>query len=208
MSMKLLSATATPYGRKVEIAAIEKGLIERIEVVPVSTAPSAPHAGLARENPLIKIPTLVLDDGRALYDSLVICDYLDTLHAKAKLIPQSGARRWEVLTLHALGSGMCDAALLCRYEQVLRPDAFRWPEWIADQMKKVESGLDWLEANVQAAGDAAGADVDLGQISVGCALGYLDFRFGYIGWRTSRPRLAAWFAEFSKRASIQRTIPA
>jgi len=207
MSMKLLSATATPYGRKVEIAAIEKGLIERIEVVPVSTAPSAPHAGLARENPLIKIPTLVLDDGRALYDSLVICDYLDTLHEKPKLIPQSGASRWEVLTLHALGSGMCDAALLCRYEQVLRPDAFRWPEWITDQMKKVESGLDWLEGHADAVGDA-GADVDLGQISVSCALGYLDFRFGYIGWRTSRPRLAAWFAEFSKRPSIQRTIPA
>ena len=114
--MKLLSASASPFGRKVKVVAIEKGVMDRIEVVAMSTAPSAPNEALARDNPLIKIPTLVLDDGRSLYDSLVICDYLDTLHAGAKVIPAAGARRWEVLTVHALGSGIADAAVLCRYE--------------------------------------------------------------------------------------------
>ena len=128
--MKLLTAPASPFGRKVKIVAIEKGVLDRIEIVPVATTPAAPNEGLARDNPLAKIPTLVLDDGRSLYDSFVICDYLDTLHTREKAIPASGARRWEVLTVHALGNGMADAAILCRYESVLRPEALRWPDWL------------------------------------------------------------------------------
>ncbi len=208
MTMKLLTALPSPFGRKVKIVAIEKGLIDGIEIVAVSTAPPTPHAALASENPLIKIPTLVLHDGSAMYDSLVICDYLDTLHAQPKVIPREGARRWEVLTLHALGSGICDAAVLCRYEHALRPEALRWPEWTAGQMKKIDSGLDWLERNAAAVGDAGSAHIDLGQIAVACALGYLDFRFAHLDWRATHARLATWFAEFSKRASMQRTMPA
>ena len=135
--MKLLSAPASPFGRKVKIVAIEKGVMDKIEYVAMATAPSAPSETLARDNPLIKIPTLVLDDGRSLYDSFVICDYLDTLHAGSKVIPAAGARRWEVLTVHALGSGIADAAILCRYENVLRPEALRWPDWTQGQMKKI-----------------------------------------------------------------------
>jgi glutathione S-transferase len=205
--MKLLTAPASPFGRKVKIVAIEKGVLDRIEVVAVATTPAAPNEALARDNPLAKIPTLVLDDGRALYDSFVICDYLDTLHAGGKVIPAAGGRRWEVLTVHALGNGIADAAILCRYESVLRPEALRWPDWLRGQMQKVTAGLDWLEANVATIGKAGAAEVDLGQIAVACALGYLDFRFADLGWRTAHPRLSGWFMEFSQRASMQQTMP-
>jgi glutathione S-transferase len=205
--MKLLTAPASPFGRKVKIVAIEKGVLDRIEVVAVATTPAAPNEALARDNPLAKIPTLVLDDGRALYDSFVICDYLDTLHAGGKVIPAAGGRRWEVLTVHALGNGIADAAILCRYESVLRPEALRWPDWLRGQMQKATAGLDWLEANVATIGKAGAAEVDLGQIAVACALGYLDFRFADLGWRTAHPRLSGWFMEFSQRASMQQTMP-
>ena len=206
--MKLLSAPASPYGRKVKIVAIEKGLLDRIEVVAMPTTPATPNEQLARDNPLAKIPTLVLSDGRSLYDSFVICDYLDTLHAGEKAIPAAGARRWAVLTVHALGSGIADAAILCRYETALRPEALRWADWTRGQMKKVTGGLDWLDSNVAALGSAGASDVDLGQIAVACALGYLDFRFADVDWRATRPRLAGWFAAFSQRASMRQTMPA
>jgi glutathione S-transferase len=205
--MKLHSSSATPFGRKVEVVAIEKGLTDRIEIIATSTSPTAPHEALARVNPLIKIPTLIQDDGRALYDSLVICDYFDTLRSPPRVIPESGQKRWDVLTVHALASGICDAAVSSRYEQALRPEAMRWPEWVKSQMKKIESGLDWLEGNVGMLGDAGTAHVDLAQVAVGCALDYLDFRFAAINWRKARPRLSAWSAEFAKRASMQRTMP-
>jgi glutathione S-transferase len=204
--MKLLSSSATPFGRKVEVVAIEKGLADRIEVVATSTSPTAPHEGLARVNPLIKIPALIQDDGRALYDSLVICDYFDTLRPP-RVIPESGTRRWDVLTVHALASGICEAAVSSRYEQALRPEALRWPDWIKSQMKKIGSGLDWLDGNVAMLGDADAASVDLGQVAVGCALDYLDFRFAELDWRRTRPHLAAWQAGFAKRPSMQRTRP-
>ncbi len=205
--MKLLSAPASPFGRKVQVIALEKGLMDRIEYVPTPTAPSAPNPQLVPSNPLAKIPTLLLDDGRALYDSLVICDYLDAQHTGAKAIPAAGSRRWEVLTVHALGSGICDAAVLCRYESVMRPEALRWTDWLQGQMKKIGGGLDWLESNIAAVGRAGATDVDLGQVTVACALGYLDFRFAEFDWKRAHPRLAEWFAEFSQRASMQRTMP-
>lgn len=204
--MKLYSSSATPFGRKVEVVAIEKGLSDQIEVVAASTSPTAPHEGLARVNPLIKIPALIRDDGRALYDSLVICDYFDTLRPP-RVIPESGAKRWDVLTVHALASGICEAAVSSRYEQALRPEALRWPDWVKSQMKKIGGGLDWLDGNLAMLGDAATASVDLGQVAVGCALDYLDFRFADLEWRKTRPRLAAWHTEFAKRPSMQRTRP-
>jgi glutathione S-transferase len=206
--MKLLSSSATPFGRKVEVVACEKGLIDRIEVVSTSTSPTAPHEALARANPLIKIPTLILDDGRVLYDSLVICDYFDTLRSPPRVIPEAGPKRWDVLTVHALASGICEAAVSSRYEQALRPEPLRWPDWVASQMKKIDSGLTWLEGNSVLLGDAGAANVDLAQVAIGCALGYLDFRFAQFDWRNPRPRLAAWNAEFTKRPSMQRTMPA
>ena len=204
--MKLFSSSATPFGRKVEVVAIEKGLIDSIEVVPTPTLPTAPHEGLARVSPLIKIPTLIMDDGRALYDSLVICDYFDTLRPP-RVIPESGPRRWDVLTVHALASGICEAAVTARYEQALRPEPLRWPDWTRAQMKKIESGLDWLEGNVALLGDGATASIELSQVAVGCALDYLGFRFAEVDWRRSRTRLAAWHAVIANRPSMQRTMP-
>ena len=201
------SSSATPFGRKVEVVATEKGLIERIEVVSTSTSPTTPHEGLSRANPLIKIPTLILDDGRVLYDSLVICDYFDTLRPPPRVIPDAGAKRWDVLTTHALASGICEAAVSSRYEQALRPEPLRWPDWLKGQMRKIDSGLDWLEGNIGLLGDAGAAHVDLAQVAAGCALGYLDFRFAHLDWRKTRPGLAAWNAEFAKRASMQKTVP-
>jgi glutathione S-transferase len=207
MTMKLLTASASPFGRKVKVVAIEKGLIDRIELVMMATAPSTPNEQLARDNPLIKIPTLLREDGRPIPDSLVICDYLDTLHGGERVIPTTGPRRWEVLTVHALGGGICDAAILCRYENALRPEERRWSVWLDGQMKKVNGSLDWLEADIAVVGNAGAENIDLGQIAVGCALGYLDFRFAELGWRASRPRLARWFDVFAQRASMQRTVP-
>jgi len=204
--MKLFSSSSTPFGRKVEVVATEKALLDSIEVVATSTSPMAPHEELSRVNPLIKIPALIVDDGRVLYDSLVICDYFDTLRPP-RVIPESGPRRWDVLTVHALASGICDAAVLARYEQALRPEPMRWPDWTRAQMKKIESGLDWLERNISLLGDGGTASIDLGQITVGCALDYLGFRFAEIDWRASRPRLAAWHAVIAKRPSMQRTMP-
>lgn len=205
--MKLFSSSATPFGRKVEVVAIEKQLLDHIEVISASTSPTAPHEGLSRVNPLIKIPTLILDDGRALYDSLVICDYFDTLRPAPRVIPESGTNRWDVLTVHALASGICEAAVSSRYEQALRPEPLRWVDWVKGQMKKIDSGLSWLEGNSALLGDGDAAHVDLAQVGVACALGYLDFRFRELDWRKTRPRLAAWNAAFAKRASMQRTMP-
>ena len=204
--MKLMSSSATPFGRKVEVVAIEKGLIDSIEVVATSTSPTSPHEGLSGVNPLIKIPTLILDDGRALYDSLVICDYFDTLRPP-RVIPESGAKRWDVLTVHALANGICDAAVSARYEQALRPEPLRWPDWVKAQMKKIESGLDWLDGNVAMLGQGNTPSVSLDQVAVGCALDYLGFRFAEINWPKTRPRLAAWHGEFAKRPAMQRTRP-
>jgi glutathione S-transferase len=207
MTMKLLTAPPSPFGRKVKVVAIEKGLMDRIEIVMISTAPSMPNEALARENPLIKIPTLLPDDGPPIPDSFVICDYLDALHGGERVIPAAGPRRWEVLTVHTLGHGICEAGVLCRYENVLRPEERRWPDWFAGQMRKIDGSLDWLESNIAAVGDPAAKNVDLGQVAVGCGLGYLDYRFAELDWRASHPRLAAWFGEFGARASMQRTVP-
>ena len=207
MTMKLLTSSASPFGRKVKVVAIEKGLLERIEIVMLSTSPSAPNEQLARENPLIKIPTLLPEGGRPIPDSFVICDYLDSLHGGERIIPASGPRRWEVLTVHTLGHGICEAGVLCRYEKALRPEQLRWPDWFAGQMKKIDGSLAWLESNIAAVGSPAAANVDIGQVAVGCGLGYLDFRFAELNWRAAHPRLAAWFGEFGARASMQRTVP-
>lgn len=207
MTMKLLTASPSPFGRKVKVVAIEKGLMERIEIVMLSTSPSAPNEQLARENPLIKIPTLLPEGGRPIPDSFVICDYLDSLHGGERVIPASGPRRWEVLTVHTLGHGICEAGVLCRYENVLRPEQLRWPDWFAGQMKKIDGSLAWLESNIAAVGSPGAANVDIGQVAVGCGLGYLDFRFAELNWRAAHPRLAGWFGEFGARASMQRTVP-
>lgn len=200
--MKLFTHPASPYVRKALVAAHETGLIGRIERIDIAIAPTNPHDDLNRSNPIGKIPTLVLDDGTALFDSRVICEYLDGLHAGPKLFP-AGTDRWEVLRMQAIGDGILDAGVSIRYETFLRPEDKRWPDWIAGQKAKIARAVDALEPTAAGLGDR----VDIGTIACGVALGYLDFRFADDDWRGSHPELARWYERFGSRPSMRATVP-
>jgi glutathione S-transferase len=203
LPMKLHYNVASPYVRKVMAVAIETGLDGRLEAVTRMMTPIKPNPDLVQDNPLGKIPCLVTDDGTVLYDSRVICEYLDGLHRGSKMFPPAGPVRWIALRRQAEGDGMLDAALLARYETFLRPDEHRWPEWIEGQKQKFRRALDSLDREAPSFGDT----VDIGTITIGCALGYLDFRYADEDWRATRPSLAVWFERFSERPSIARTAP-
>ena len=198
--MKLHWSPRSPFVRKVMIAAHELGLAERITTVRTTVAMTEPHAGLLRDNPLGKIPTLVLDDGTAIYDSLAICEYLDSL-AGPRLFPAAGASRWTALTWHALGNGMLDTLVLWRNERDKPPER-QTPEWLAAFAVKTAASLDGLQAMVPAL-DAA--PFGIGHIAIGCALSYLNFRFAGQHWRQGRDALAAWHAAFEGRPAVQAT---
>ena len=201
--MRAFVNAASPFARKVRIVARESGLIARIEEIDTAVSPVKPNAELAASNPLVKIPVLVLDDGTTLYDSRVICEYLDTL-AGTQLIPASGTARWEALRLQALCDGILDAAVLIRYELAVRPQANRWPDWVEAQRGKIEGGLTALAALQP----GFGPDFGIGQVGAACVLGYLDFRFPEIDWRSRHGTLKAWFAtEAANRPSIRDTTP-
>lgn len=201
--MKLFHAPLSPFVRKVRVAAFELGLAGRIELVPVQTTPVAMNPDLAKVNPLGKIPALVADDGDLLFDSAVIVEYLDALAGGGKIIPAAGPGRWRVKRTEALADGLADAALLMRYELALRPADKQWPEWLAGQKRKVTQALDALEGQSWLF-DAA---LDAGKIAVACALGYLDLRFGDMGWRRQRETLARWYDGFALRPSMAATQP-
>jgi glutathione S-transferase len=198
--MKLRYSPTSPYVRKVLVAAIETGLDKRIELVTTST--TDPASGLINDNPLGKVPALQLDDGSSLYDSPVICEYLDGLHNGPKLLPPSGPQRWTALRRQALADGFMDAAVLRRGE-FMRPDGEKSPAFLALQRQKMASAADALEKEAASFGTA----LDIGLISIACALGYADFRHAADEWRKSRPALAKWYEGFAKRPSIQRTAP-
>jgi glutathione S-transferase len=202
--MKLHYSAASPFVRKVMAVAIETGLDGRLEPVARVTTPVKPDADLVGDNPLGKIPCLVTDDGAALYDSRVICEYLDSLHAGPKMFPGGGPARWIALRRQAEGDGIMDAGVLGRYETFVRPKEHRWSDWLEAQRQKFRRAMDALE------GEAAdlGRTIDIGTITIGCALGYLDFRYGDEDWRATRPKLAAWFERFAERPSMARTAPA
>jgi glutathione S-transferase len=201
--MKLRTNRASPFARKARIVARETGLAGQVEEVEIAVSPVKANDDLARENPLLKIPALVIDSGETLYDSAVICEYLDTLHAGRKLFPSAGPRRFDALRRQALADGILDAAVLCRYEMAVRPEALRWMDWVEGQKRKIMGGLDALEAEVGAWGD----DFDIAQIGAACVCGYLDFRFADWNWRTGRPRLAAWYERAAQRPSVRDTAP-
>ncbi len=199
--MRLLSSPASPYGRKVKIAAYMKGVMSRIQVETVDT--SVQNEELRRENPLVKIPVLILDDGTQLFDSHVICEYLDTLAPEPKLFPTGGAERFNTLTLGALGDGILDAALLLVYERRFRPED-KWVQaWVDRQQLKIDSSILHLERNPPAWGDSP----DYGHITVACALGYLDLRHGG-KWREKSPKLVKWLDQFAATVpSFAKTAP-
>ncbi|MDB5362153.1 MAG: glutathione S-transferase [Rhodospirillales bacterium] len=199
--MKLFYSGASPYVRKVMVLAHETGLADRIELVPASVAPTLVNAVVAAENPLVKVPTLLLTDGQSLFDSRVIVEYLDTLHSGRRLFPAEGAARWAALRRQAIGDGLLDAALLIRYENNLRPEPQRWKEWTEGQFRKLRQALAALAA------EPLGTEPTIGEITAGCALGYLDFRFPEEDWRAAHPSLASWFARISERPSFVATKP-
>jgi glutathione S-transferase len=200
--MKVYFSAASPFARKCLVAAAELGLRDRIELVTAAAHPVNRDKNVVARNPLGKIPTLITDDGTALYDSRVICEYLNAL-GDGHLIPLGGNPHWSVLVEQALADGIMDAAVLARYETALRPEALRWNDWTVGQLEKVTSGLDALESRAVRFGDR----VDVGTIAFGCALGYLDFRFSSFGWRDRRPQSAAWFERFGARPSMVATRP-
>ncbi|WP_208539340.1 glutathione S-transferase [Algihabitans albus] len=205
MAMKLYFSSSSPFVRKVRIAAIELGLDDRIELIPTAVVPGKPNADYAREaNPLRRVPALTTESGQVLYDSTVICEYLDDRAGGGRLIPQDRERRWQVLTSHALAQGMCESAVLLRYETWLRPEAQRWSVWIDDQWDKIDSGLKWFEEHEQVLREP----IDLGQIALGVLLGYLDFRSPDKDWRQDAPKVAAWYGTFCERPSLRETEPA
>jgi len=171
------------------------------EEIAVVSAPAGPSADLVAANPLGKIPALVRDYGPTLYDSRVICQFLDD-RAEAGLYP--AARRWEVLTLEATADGLMDAAVLLVYEARFRDEAERSQTWVDAQWAKVDRALSALESRWIS---HLSGQVDMGQIALGCALGYLDFRHGDRGWRDGRPQLSDWFGGFESRDSMQMTVP-
>lgn len=193
--MKLYASDTSPYARKVRIAAIEKGLAARIETITQSPFDKDVTA-LQAANPLGKIPALVTDDGQTLYDSRVICEYLDALSPAHKLIPD-GPGRIDVLRRQALADGVMDAAFNLVMEQ-RRPEAQRSAEWLQR----------WRDNILRAtAAMAAREAFDLGQIATAAALGYLDFRLGALDWRAGAPAVAEWWQEVRDRRSVKETAP-
>lgn len=197
--MRLHWSSRSPFVRKVMVVAHETGLADRIERVPTTVALTAPDLALLPVNPLGKIPTLMLEDGTALYDSVVVCEYLDGLGGAPRLFPQSGPARIEALRRHALGNGFMDFLLLFRSEMAREQPDRRILDGFAAKQAAV---LAALEQEAPALGEAA---FGIGQIGIGCALSYLDFRWPHAGWRAAHPALAAWHAGFAARPSVQAT---
>src|SRR5262249_53284837 len=189
---------------KVRAAAIELGLEERLYLEYAEVVPGRPNAAYAQSrNPLRKIPALVTDAGETIFDSTVICEYLDALAGGGILIPRDVSRRWRVLTNHALAQGMCESVILIRYETWLRPEAARWPVWIEDHWDKINSGLDWFEHNRSELSEP----INLAHLALGSLLGYVNFRWPDRGWKERFPSLSAWFAQLEQRPSFARTKP-
>jgi len=200
--MRLYYSPGSPYARKVRVTALETGLDKKIDMVNVTLTPVAPNADVDKHNPIGKIPALSVK-GMDLFDSPVICEYLDNQHKRRKLLPRKGRDRWVALRLQAMGDGLLDAALLARYEGALRPEDKQWGDWVKGQMKKIDGVLAQLEAEAK----SLKGKPTIGTIAIGCALGYLDFRFADHDWRSRNPKLAKWYAAFAKLPSMKATAP-
>ena len=198
--MKLFWVPPSPYSRKVLATAIEKGLHDQIDLI-VANPHDSPEE-LIMANPLSKVPTLLLDTGEVIFESLLICEYLDTIAQGPTLFPAPGLSRWRSLGLHSLASGLLDAAVLRLVEGRRAEEADRLAN-IDRQKKIIVLCLDQLEAGVNEFQDR----ISIGELTVGCAVGFLDFRFPEDPWRNKRPRLAEWYETFANRPSMSETLP-
>jgi len=194
--MLLRYSPTSPFVRKVAVLLHETGLADGV-VLETVDGWSEPEQ-LTDDNPLSMVPTLVLGDGSTLYDSPVICEYLDRLHDGTPMIPADGDVRWQVLREQALADGILDCAVLTFVELQRRPEELRWDWWLELKRRAITRSLDWLERELA----AFEGRVDLGTVSIGVALGYLDLRGAVGDWRTGRPGLAAWYADFAQRPSM------
>jgi len=200
--MKLRYSPTSPYVRKVSITAIEAGLDGKIERV--TTDPWAAETDLGQNNPIGKVPCLITDDGEAIYDSPVICEYLDSLNMGRKLFPADGKARLRALKLSAIGDGALDAGVLRLIEERRRPAELKWDWWTQRQHETV---LRCLTAADHMADEMSTDQISIGEITVGAAIGWLDFRFADLGWRTDRPALADWYDKIVDRPSFAATAP-
>ena len=201
--MKLIGSLSSPYVRKVRIVMAEKKLDYELVLENVWS----PDSAIQDANPLGKVPCLVMEDGGAMFDSRVIVEYLDTLTPVGKLIPPQGRERASVKSWEALADGVLDAAVLIRLENTLRSEAQRSPEWIMRQHSKVKAGLKAMSKGYADTPFCAGNHYTLADVAVGCALGWLSFRFPDIPWRTDHPNLAKLFDKLSERPSFKDTVP-
>ncbi len=199
--MKLHWSPRSPFVRKVMIVAHETGLVDKLTLVRTVAASTRPHGELMRDNPLSKIPTLVLDDGRPLYDSPVICEYLDRLHAGPKLFPTELEARFTALRQQALGDGLLDLSVLWRDERMRQHPS---DVHLASYAVRRNATLATMNAEIE---HLSATPLAIGHIAIACALGYLDFRFASEDWRADHPGLARWYAEFAARPSVRKTEP-
>ncbi len=198
--MKLIYSAASPYARKARVAAIEAGVTDKLELEEI--LPWEDPDGYRDINPVGKVPALVRDDGPPLYQSTLVCEYLDS-QGTNKIYPDPGPARWTALRQIAAADGILDASVGVRMEGMFHEGDAVSSKFVERQELSVNAALDQLEAE---ADDLAGP-VTIGQVAVACALGYRDFRFAEIDWRTSRPNLASWFATFAERPSMIETDP-
>ncbi len=201
MTMILRYSPTSPYVRKISVAIKELGLSGQIEHI--ATDPWNPETDLTAQNPLGKVPALISDSGEVLFDSHVICEYLDGLHCGPRLFPPEPTVRIQALQLEALGDGVLDAAVLAFIETHRRPEAHRWAVWVSRQRAAIDRSLAWLTEHM----DLLGGQLHMGHLTVGCALGYLDFRLADLNWQERYPDLADWYREFSARESMRETMP-
>ena len=198
--MKLAYTPTSPYVRRVAVTVTELGLDDRVERITVDFRND--DSDYAAINPLMKVPSLILDDGRALIDSTAICEYLDTLHDGPRLFLPAGAERVRVMQLQVLVNGIQEAGTTSTGERVRRPEHLRWPDYLARQLGKIARGLDRLETMV----DQLEGPLNYAHICTGVLCGWCDFRLADTGWRDGRPGLAAWYDEFAERPSMQGSV--
>jgi glutathione S-transferase len=197
--MKLLYQTHSPYARKVLVAAHEMGVARDIEVVHHETSPLLRNDEVLALNPLGKVPVLIDATGAVLFDSSVICEYLDGLHAGPKLIPSAAPQRFRALRMQALAQGIADAGISVRWEEERRPNHLRWPAFRDGQLQKISLACDFAESDIDVA-----RPLDIGDVALATALSWVEFRDVY-AFASGRPRLAEWYARFSDRPSMHAT---
>jgi len=199
--MKLIYSGLSPFARKVSVVLRETGLIDDTTLVEVSTTPVNSADEAVAANPSGKIPSLVLEDGSSVYDSRIICRYLND-RAGTDLYPNDAI--WKILTLEATADALMDAAVLMTYERRIRPEDMVYEPWVEAQWTKAERSINAVAADW---GDFLEGPLNIGQIGIACALGYVDFRHADRDWRSANPALAEWFAAFSTRPAMEATRP-